>query len=46
MNIKHYTNEQLWDAVQNPELLVSYRRACKQELELRGNFKLLHNDIH
>jgi hypothetical protein len=46
MYIKNYTNKQLLDAVQNPELLVSYRRACKEELESRGNFKINYNDSH
>jgi len=46
MYIKNYTNEQLLDAVQNPELLVAYRRACKEELESRGNFKLVTDDLH
>jgi|DEB0MinimDraft_10_1074344.scaffolds.fasta_scaffold34154_3 hypothetical protein len=46
MNIKYYTNEQLWDAVNNPELLVAYRRACKEELESRGNFKLVTDDLY
>jgi len=44
MNIKYYTNEQLWDAVNNPELLVAYRRACKEELESR--FKIATDDLY
>lgn len=46
MKIKYYTNEQLLDAVQNPELLDAYRKACKEELESRSNFKVISNDLH
>jgi hypothetical protein len=35
MDIKYYTNEQLLDAVQNPELLDAYRKACKEEFDRR-----------
>ena len=45
MNLKHYSNEQLMDAVRNPELLDAYRRACKEELESRINFKIVTNDL-
>ena len=46
MDIKYYTNEQLLDAVQNPELLDAYRKACKKELESRSNFKVICNDLY
>lgn len=46
MNIKYYTNEQLLDAVKNPELLDAYRKACKEELENRSNFKIVSNDLY
>lgn len=45
MYLKDYTNEQLMDAVKNPELLDAYRRACKEELQSRVNFKIVTNDL-
>tara|TARA_R110002020_G_scaffold294396_1_gene510219 strand:- start:233 stop:370 length:138 start_codon:yes stop_codon:yes gene_type:complete len=45
MNIKYYSNEQLMDAVRNPELLDAYRKACKEELQSRVNFKIVSDDL-
>jgi len=45
MNIKYYTNEQLMDAVRNPELLDAYRKACKEELQSRVDFKIVAYDL-
>jgi hypothetical protein len=45
MNIKYYSNEQLMDAVRNPELLDAYRKACKEELQSRVDFKVVGYDL-
>jgi len=46
MYLKHYTTAQLLDSAKNTELLTSYRKACKEEVELRTNLKIRINDIH
>ena len=46
MDIKLYTNEQLIEAARNQDFLDAYRKACRDELQSRVNFKVIIDDLY